>query len=112
MNFLQYLNESVWNKKKAIQFIADMEPLFLKSHIQVNIIGSVKEKGESENDLDLLVVKKTAKSYEKLIKELEANKDKYKIERYDLGKDTITLVLKPDRKVVDIMFTTKKEKHK
>lgn len=112
MNFLQYMNESIWNKKKAIQFIANIEPLLIKSNIELQVVGSVKEKGESENDLDLLVVKKTIKSYDKLIKELESNKDKFNIERFDISKDTITLILKPDRKVVDIIFTTKKEKHK
>lgn len=101
MKFSEYLNESLWNRKKAIDFISNMEPIFLKSNIQVEVIGSVKILGESENDLDLKVIKKTPKSFDKLIKELKNEKN---IERVDISEGVITLILKPDRKVVDIIF--------
>jgi hypothetical protein len=109
MNFLQYLNESLWTKKKAINFIANFEPTFLKANIQVDIAGSVQSKGESENDLDLMVIKKTPKSFDKLKKELETNKDKLNIERIDIEDGNISLILKPDRKVVDIIFNNKEK---
>jgi hypothetical protein len=107
MNFKQYLTESEWDMEKANDFIAKMEPTFKKAHITVEVIGSVKTKGESDNDLDLKVIKFTSTSWEKLIKELKKHPDIADVEVLEQDikyGDMITINLKPDRKVVDIIF--------
>jgi predicted nucleotidyltransferase len=111
MNFKEYITEPIWNKKKAIAFLAEMEEVFDKSKIKVKITGSVALKGESDSDLDLAVERETSTSYERLIKNLKkhplvekvtTNEEAYK--NNDTDSLVVSVMLKPDRRVVDIIF--------
>jgi len=103
-----FLNEVkfVWNEKTGLEFIKKYKALFDKAGVKVEIVGSAAVR-DSTHDLDLLVTHmKNQFSYGILVSEFKKHPDVMGIESGDdieLG-SMITLNLKPDKRVVDIIF--------
>ena len=95
---LEKLKGKRWTRETAEQFLREIEPILDKAGYQAKIVGSVAAKGESDHDLDLLLIASPDDEFDfNIIMDEFPGDFTYEMETYEFYLD--------DGRLVDVWFT-------
>lgn len=100
MKLVELLAETDWSYNDAMNFIKQISNMAHQSGFDIQLIGSVKSKGKSQNDLDLLLIP-THKNYD--IEMLMMAFDNMQFSQDRVRNDLLMLEL-PDGRHVDLFI--------